>query len=61
MNESVQVPRSAVLTLLLALLLGACGNGAPAEEPPLKGARLGGAFSLTDQNGRRRDRVPRSA
>ena len=53
MNESVQVPRSAVLTLLLALLLGACGNGAPAEEPPLKGARLGGAFSLTDQNGRR--------
>ena len=35
MNESVQVPRSAVLTLLFALLLGACGTGAPAEEPRL--------------------------
>ncbi|HYD13460.1 MAG TPA: SCO family protein [Allosphingosinicella sp.] len=44
--------RSAVLTLLLVLLLGACAQAAP-QDPPLKGARLGGAFSLTDQNGRR--------
>lgn len=53
MNESVSLRRSAILTLLLALLLGACGQTAPAEDPPLKGARLGGAFSLTDQNGQR--------
>ena len=53
MNESVPVRRGAILTLLLALLLGACGQAAPAEDPPLAGARLGGAFSMTDQNGNR--------
>src|SRR6218665_2307283 len=53
MNESVSVRRGALFTLLLALLLGACGQAAPMEEPPLKNARLGGDFSLTDQNGRR--------
>src|SRR5436190_21664124 len=53
MNESVSVRRGGLLVLLLSLLLGACGQRAPAEEPPLKGSRLGGAFSLTDQNGRR--------
>ena len=50
MNESVSVRHGALLIFLLSLLLGAC---APAEEPPLKGARLGGAFALTDQNGGR--------
>ncbi len=53
MNESVSRRRGGLLLLLLGLLLGACGETRPAEEPPLKGARLGGAFSLTDQNGRR--------
>jgi len=53
MNESVSVRHSALLAMLLALLLGACGQAAPMAEPPLKGARLGGAFSLTDQNGQR--------
>lgn len=53
MNESVLVRRGGFLILLLGLLLGACGQSAPAEDPPLKGARLGGAFSMTDQNGRR--------
>lgn len=53
MNESVSVRHGAIFTLLLAFLLGACGQAAPAGDPPLKGARLGGAFSLTDQNGRR--------
>ena len=53
MNESVSVRRIPILTLLLALLLGGCGQAAPAEDPPLAGARLGGAFSMTDQNGRR--------
>ena len=42
-------------SLLLAALivLPACSADAPAGEPPLAGARLGGAFTLTDQNGRR--------
>jgi protein SCO1/2 len=53
MNESVSVRPATFLTLLLALLLGACGPAAPAEDPPLKGASMGGPFSLTDQNGRR--------
>lgn len=53
MNESASVRPALILTLLFACLLGACGPAAPAEDPPLKGARLGGAFSLTDQNGQR--------
>jgi protein SCO1/2 len=52
MNESISLRRGGLLVLLLTLLLGACGQSAPAEDPPLKGARLGGAFSMTDQNGR---------
>ncbi len=36
--------------LLSALLLAACQAAAP--EPPLAGARIGGPFALTDQNGR---------
>jgi protein SCO1 len=41
---------SKILPLLLALALAACsgGNG----EPPLKGAAIGGPFTLTDQDGR---------
>ncbi|URW75261.1 SCO family protein [Sphingomonas donggukensis] len=37
-----------------AILLGACNPAAttPAQDPPLAGARIGGAFSLTDQDGR---------
>jgi protein SCO1/2 len=53
MNESVSVRRTGLLLLLVSLLLGACGQAAPPEDPPLRGARLGGAFSLTDQNGQR--------
>jgi protein SCO1 len=44
-------PLRASLTLGAALLLAACAPQAPAE-PPLKGARIGGPFALTDQNGR---------
>ena len=37
---------------LLLLLAAACSPGAPASQrPPLEGARIGGAFALTDQNG----------
>jgi protein SCO1/2 len=53
MNESVSLRPAAVLTLLFAFLLGACGQAVPADDPPLRGAHMGGAFSLTDQNGRR--------
>jgi protein SCO1/2 len=52
MNESVSM-RPGLLLLLLSLLLGACGQAAPAEDPPLKGSRIGGDYALTDQNGRR--------
>lgn len=36
----------------LALLLSSCGGTAAPEEPPLAGARIGGPFTLTDQNGK---------
>lgn len=39
------------LTFALATLLGACQPTAD-TRPPLEGARMGGAFSLTNQNGR---------
>jgi protein SCO1/2 len=46
MNRSL-----APLALLCLAPLAAC-NGAPAEQPPLAGARIGGPFALTDQNNR---------
>jgi protein SCO1/2 len=50
MNET-RFPRlRPVLFLSLALALAAC-SGAP-EEPPLKGAAIGGPFTLTNQDGR---------
>jgi protein SCO1 len=40
-----------LLLLLLGLaIIPACSK--PVQEPPLKGARIGGPFTLTDQNGR---------
>lgn len=48
MNENAR----SLLTLLLALLLGACGASGASDEPPLKGATIGGPFALTDQDGR---------
>ena len=52
MNECAPMRLSLILSLLLALVLGACRAAEPAD-PPLKGATMGGAFALTDQNGRR--------
>ena len=52
MNECARLRLGLLPALLLALLLAACAQ-APAEAPPLQGARMGGAFTLTDQNGRR--------
>jgi protein SCO1/2 len=38
----------------LPLALAACGPSATAPEPPLAGARIGGPFALTDQDGKPR-------
>lgn len=51
MNESVPRRAAACIALAMALLLGACSSGS--APPPLQGATMGGAFTLTDQNGRR--------
>ena len=40
------------LALLLLLSLPACAEQAAPEQPPLAGATIGGAFSLTGQDGR---------
>lgn len=50
MNESPAL--RFLLILCLAFGLGACGE-APREAPPLEGARIGGPFTLVDQDGRR--------
>ena len=50
MNESISRLLSLILPLCAALL-SAC-SAAPREEPPLKGASLGGSFALVDQNNR---------
>ncbi len=41
------------LLLGLALALSACGQPAGTSEPPLAGARIGGPFTLVNQNGAR--------
>jgi protein SCO1 len=41
------------LALIALALLAACGQPAAPETPPLDGARMGGPFTLTDQNGQR--------
>ena len=51
MNENVSIRPAALLALLLTFLLAGCGGRT--EAPPLEGATMGGAFTLTDQNGRR--------
>lgn len=50
MNETAKSRLFLILSTLLALLAAACGG--PREEPPLKGAKIGGPFALVDQNGR---------
>ena len=51
MNECTASRLSALLALLAALLLAACGAGS--AEPPLEGATMGGPFTLTDHSGAR--------
>ena len=49
MNSTI----SRIATALGALLiLASCGGTAPVGDPPLAGARIGGPFALTDQDGK---------
>jgi protein SCO1/2 len=41
------------LSWLAPLALAACSSDSPASRPPLEGARIGGPFALTNQDGRR--------
>ena len=50
MNETCWARLLRILMLTAALALAACSR--PAEEPPLQGARMGGPFTLVDQDGR---------
>jgi protein SCO1/2 len=52
MNETARPRIFLFLLLLLGLGVGACSKP-PAEPAPLAGARIGGPFTLTDQNGRK--------
>lgn len=51
MNETRFHRLRPILSLSLALALAACSGAA--DEPPLKGAAIGGPFTLTNQDGRR--------
>jgi protein SCO1/2 len=49
MNQSAQARLPLLFAILLGLVLAACSA---APEAPLAGAKIGGPFSLVDQNGR---------
>ena len=51
MNETARPRFLLALLLIVALAAAACDRGG--GEPPLKDARIGGGFTLTDQDGRR--------
>jgi protein SCO1/2 len=52
MNESMLLRPLFPPLIALAFALAGC-SGAPSAPAPLKGATMGGAFTLTDQNGAR--------
>jgi protein SCO1/2 len=52
MNEISRVRLAPLAALIFALLPIACSPGAAPQRPPLEGAKIGGPFTLTDQNGR---------
>lgn len=41
-----------IIALALSTALAACSGASPKPEAPLEGARIGSAFSLTDQDGK---------
>lgn len=52
MNERTLIRFAPLFPLLLALLFAACSPGQPKGEAPLAGARIGGPFTLVDQDGK---------
>ena len=56
MNSDImgRKPVRSSLLLILAAALAGCNApaGSPAADPPLAGAKIGGPFTLTDQNGK---------
>jgi protein SCO1/2 len=54
MNDTAKPRIFLILSLLVGLLVAACDQTAQGsgKEPPLKGAAIGGPFTLVDQNGR---------
>lgn len=51
MNRINKPSAFACLTIALSLALAGCGAAAPAVEPPLAGAPIGGDFTLTNSKG----------
>ncbi|QAY76901.1 SCO family protein [Sphingosinicella sp. BN140058] len=51
MNETAKSRFFLLLSLLLGFLVASCSQG-PQQDPPLKGAAIGGPFTLIDQNGK---------
>jgi len=52
-NMGRKLARSSLLLLTAAMLAGCnAPAGAPAGDPPLAGAKIGGPFTLTDQDGK---------
>ena len=52
-NMGRKLARSSLLLLTAAMLAGCNARaGAPAGDPPLAGAKIGGPFTLTDQDGK---------
>ena len=52
-NMGRKLARSSLLLLTAAMLAGSnAPAGAPAGDPPLAGAKIGGPFTLTDQDGK---------
>lgn len=53
-DHAMNIAHNIKFTLMCAslLLVGACAPSSSTEPPPLAGARIGGAFTLIDQDGR---------
>lgn len=53
--NGLNLVKKSILTGALSLMLAACGSDPiPLSDAPLAGATIGGEFSLTDQNGKKR-------
>ena len=52
MNEKASTLVRIAFAAMLGLFIAACAPAGTAEEPPLHGARIGGPFSLIDQDGK---------